>query len=93
MVSISSWSLEMTKEADKAFGKLDKPIKQRIISYFEKRILVDKNPRRLGKPLSGNLTGYWSYRVGDYRIIADIQDDRLIILVVDIDHRRQVYDS
>lgn len=93
MVLIDSWFLEMTKEADKAFGKLDKPVKQRIINYFETRVLNDKNPRRLGKPLSGNLTGYWSYRVGDYRIIADIQDKHFVILVIDIDHRRQVYDS
>ncbi len=93
MVSINCWRLEMSKEADKAFGRLDKPVKQRIINFLADRVLPTNNPRLFGKALVGKLAGYWSYRIGDYRVIADIQDNRLIILVVDIDHRRQIYDE
>jgi len=82
----------MSKEADKSFKKLDKPIKQRIICFFEERVLLADNPRTFGKALVGWLSGYWSYRVGGYRIIADIQDSRLTIVAVSIDHRRQVYE-
>ncbi|WP_232224378.1 type II toxin-antitoxin system RelE family toxin [Candidatus Paracaedibacter symbiosus] len=93
MASTSSWHLAMTNEADKAFNKLDKPIKQRIIKFFEERVLPQPNPRQFGKMLVGDLAGYWSFRIGDYRAICDIRDNELIILMVDIDHRRQVYDT
>jgi mRNA interferase RelE/StbE len=85
------WQLEMSKEADKELGRLDKPIKQRVIDFFEKRVLPSGTPRQFGKALAGDLAGYWSYRVGDYRIIADIQDPRLTILAISIDHRSRIY--
>lgn len=85
------WHLKMTKEADKAFNKLDKPIKQRFINFFEERVINQQNPRQSGKALTGKYTGYWSYRVGDYRAICDIRDGELVIVVVDVDHRREVY--
>lgn len=61
MVSSKVWLLEMSKEADKSFNRLDKPIKQRIISFFEERVLLADNPRSIGKALVGGLSGYWSY--------------------------------
>lgn len=93
MGSISVWQFEMHKKAERSFARLDKPIKQRIVDFFEKRVLPSNNPRLFGKGLTGQLSGYWSYRVGDYRIIADIQDTRLTIVAVSIDHRRQVYEE
>lgn len=54
--------------------------------------MMSQDPRHLGKPLSGNLREFWRYRVGDYRLICKIQDDHLLILVVRIAHRSQVYD-
>lgn len=71
-------------------GKLDKPIAKRIISYlYEIEIL--ENPRSRGKGLTSNLAGLWRYRVGDYRIICDIQDDKIIITVLRIAHRKEIY--
>jgi len=64
MTSTKVWRFEMDKEADKDFGRLDKPIKQRIIDFFERRVLPSNNPRLFGKALVGCLSGYWSYRVG-----------------------------
>lgn len=93
MALTEGWRLEMSQEADKDFGRLGKPVKKRIISFFEERVLAASSPRLFGKALTGRWAGYWSYRVGDYRIIAHIQDHRLTIVAVAIDHRRQVYDS
>ncbi len=81
----------MSSKADKDMGRLDKPIKQRIVDYFEERVLPNGDPRKFGKALNGRWSEYWSYRVGDYRILADIQDHRLTIVAVSIDQRRQVY--
>lgn len=86
------WTLSFSKAADKGLDKLDHPIKKRIIQFLENRVLPAKDPREYGKMLTGQLSGLWSYRVGDDRIIADIQDDKLVILVVQLDHRRQIYD-
>lgn len=91
MVLTNIWQLEMSKEADNGLGRLDKPVKQRIIDFFEKRVLPSENPRQFGKALTGRFVGYWSYRVRDYRIISDIQDHRLTILAISIDHRSKIY--
>ena len=64
----------MSKEADKAFSRLDRPIKQRVIKFFEERILPTQKPQQLAKPLTENLSGYWSFRIGNYRAICDIRD-------------------
>lgn len=91
MVSTNVWKLEVSKEADKDLSRLDKPVKQRIVTFLQERVLPTGNPRQFGKALTGRLKQYWSYRIGDYRVIADIQDHRLTILAISIDHRRQVY--
>lgn len=85
-----TWKIRVTERADKAFGKLDKPVAKRIIKELRKISQLD-NPRSRGKSLSGNLAGLWRYRVGDYRIICDILDDELVILAIDIAHRREAY--
>jgi mRNA interferase RelE/StbE len=85
------WKLEFTKQAQKFFNKLDSPIKQRIKEYFDNNLLKQHNPRALGKQLSGSHHDKWSYRVGDYRILAQIKDREMIILAVDVGHRREVY--
>lgn len=87
------WQLEFTPKAFKDLKKLEKPIQQRIAGYFEKNILNCPNPRRKGKQLSGILSNQWCYRVGTYRILAEIQDERMIILAVSIGHRREIYRS
>lgn len=62
-----------------------------IKKYLEERIAVSDNPRLCGKALTSNLSGLWRYRIGDYRVIAEIQDDSLIILAVKIGHRSKIY--
>lgn len=85
------YSIEFTENCDKEFGKLDKPIQQRITNYLSKRVAKLENPRMMGEPLHGTLSHLWRYKVGNYRIICEIQDSILRVLVIRIDHRRQVY--
>ena len=79
-----------SEEALKSLKKLDKPVQRLIISYMDKVGLLAE-PRSRGKALSANLKGFWRYRVGDYRILCEIQDEKLIICVVDLDHRKNIY--
>ena len=76
------WTVEWERKALKDAKKLDKSARYRIVNYLEKRVLVDQNPYQFGKPLKGNKLGLWRYRVGDYRILCQIEDKRLIVLVV-----------
>ena len=70
---------------------MDRPTAKSIIAWIEDNLVGCENPRLHGKPLVGNHSGEWRYRVGDYRIIADIQDDRILILVLEVEHRSKVY--
>ena len=81
----------LSDTAKRQLKKLNKPIRERISKYIDE-IASLANPRAHGKGLSGNLSEYWSYRIGDYRIIARIQDNILQIEVVKVGHRRDVYD-
>lgn len=85
----SVWKIEFDPRARADFAKLDKPIQQRIMKFL-RRLLGD--PRAHGAALQGETLGnYWKYRVGDYRVIADIRDRKLTVLVVKIGHRSEVY--
>lgn len=81
------WRIEFTRNADKAMRKLDKGVAARVFDELDE-IAKLEDPRSRGKALTGNLA---AYRVGDYRILCDINDGRLVILVVDVAHRREVY--
>ena len=82
--------IEVTPKARKQLLKLDNLIYQQIIKYIAG--LADlEDPRTRGKQLTGDLAGLWRYRMGDYRILCKLLDDALIILVVDIEHRKEVY--
>jgi len=82
------YRLRFTPAVTKQVGKLDPPVAARIKRYLMGLDLI--NPRSTGRPLAGD-NGLWRYRVGDYRILASISDEEVLILVVDTDHRRQVY--
>jgi mRNA interferase RelE/StbE len=82
------YRLRFTPAVKKQVGKLDPPVAARIKRYLMGLDLT--NPRSAGRPLAGD-NGLWRYRVGDYRILASISDEEVLVLVVDIDHRRQVY--
>jgi len=85
-----AWRAELSPRALKQLRKLDKPTARRIIEYL-RDISSGEDPRSRGKGLTGNLTGLWRYRVGNYRIIVSIEDDELLILAINIDHRSQIY--
>lgn len=72
-------------------AKLDRGVQALILSWIEKNLLNCENPRAKGKPLTANYSGLWRYRVGDYRIVSSIEDERLIILVVEVGHRKEIY--
>jgi mRNA interferase RelE/StbE len=86
-----AWTLEYSRTARKFIEKLDPQTQRRIHGLMEGRVAFLDNPRDAGKPLKGPLATFWVYRVGDYRIICDMQDDKLVILVVTIGHRGDVY--
>lgn len=86
------WSIEFEREAEKELRKLDRQVALRIVKFLRERVAVLDEPRSIGQALVGSSLGdYWKYRVGDYRIIVDIQDARLCVLVVRIGNRREVY--
>ena len=84
------WRIELTAQARKQLSKLDRSAAHRILKYL-RRIESLENPRQPGQALHGQLAELWRYRVGDYRLICEIQDDRLLVLVVRISHRKKVY--
>lgn len=87
-----AWLIEFEAEAEKELKKLDKQVARRIVKFLRERIAVLDDPRRIGAALTGSTLGnYWKYRVGDYRIIADIQDARVCVQVVRLGNRRQIY--
>ncbi|MCI6585028.1 MAG: type II toxin-antitoxin system RelE/ParE family toxin [Mobiluncus porci] len=86
-----SWSVETTTRFDKEFKKLDKYTQKMIKGWVLKNLENTDNPRLHGKQLTANLSGLWRYRIGDYRLICQLQDDRLVILALTIGHRREIY--
>ena len=77
----------------KQLKKLDKHISALIIGWIEKNLEGTTNPRQHGKALTANRTGQWRYRIGDYRAICEIEDEKITILVLEIGHRKSVYDN
>jgi mRNA interferase RelE/StbE len=85
------WTISFLPEALKELKKLDREVAARIVRTLETRIAAADDPRGLGAPLKGNHGGYWRWRVGDYRVIARLEEDRLLILILRIAHRREAY--
>jgi mRNA interferase RelE/StbE len=85
------WSVEFDKAAAKSLERLSTANKERVRKYIDNRLLRSADPRVLGSALTGSLSGLWRYRVGDIRLVAKIEDDKLVIFVVQIGHRSQVY--
>jgi mRNA interferase RelE/StbE len=87
------YNVEYTKTAVKQFKKMDKKIAALILSYIEDKLVDCENPRLYGKELQGSLGDIWRYRVGSYRILAKIEDDKVLITAVEVGHRKEIYDS
>jgi mRNA interferase RelE/StbE len=86
-----TWKIEFAKSAKKELKAIDRKAQRDIRNYLRTRIATDEDPRRFGDPLSRNLSGLWKYRIGIYRVICDIQDNVMIVLVLRIGHRRLIY--
>jgi mRNA interferase RelE/StbE len=86
-----AWRIEFLPAAEKELAKLGRAEAKRIIETLKTRIAPLDDPRRLGSALSGQLGGLWRWRIGDYRVVARIEDERITILVVRVAHRREVY--
>lgn len=86
------YQVEFTKNALKQLKKMDKSSASLILGWIRKNIEGCDNPRVHGKGLTANRSGQWRYRVGDYRIITEIEDDKVIVLVLNVGHRRDIYD-
>lgn len=85
----SAWTIEFDPRARNDFAKLEQGIRRRIVKFLQR---LEQNPRRYGAALQGGTLGnYWKYRVGDYRLIADIRDSQLKVLLIKIGHRSEVY--
>lgn len=85
------YKVEYTLTAIKALEKMDNYVRRIIAEWIDKNLVDCENPRIHGKPLGSNRAGQWRYRVGDYRIIAIIKDSKLVILVIAIGHRKEIY--
>lgn len=86
-----AWRIEVHPDAAKDLKGLDRAAAARIIRTLETRIAIRDDPRALGAALKGEDSGYWRWRIGDYRVVARIEDARITILVVRVGHRREVY--
>ena len=87
-----AWEIEFDEAAKKELRKLDPQVAKRVLGFMRDRLLVLKDPRSIGQALKGSELGdFWKYRVGDIRIIASIEDDRLVILVLRVGNRKEIY--
>lgn len=88
-----TYSVETTARFDKEFKKLDRYTQRMLKSWIEKNLVGCSDPRLHGKGLTANRVGQWRYRIGDYRLICQIDDGKLVILALSVGHRREVYES
>ena len=86
-----AWTLRISETARRQLKKLDPSTAQGLLRYLNRLLLQTEDPRQRGKALTANLSGLWRYRVGDYRVICQIEDDHLVVLVVGLSHRSDVY--
>jgi len=91
MDSTPKWTIEFDPAAQRELDKLDKPIARRISRFLYERVAKLDDPRRIGERLQSTLSEFWKYRVGDYRIICSLEHNRLVVLVLRIGHRREIY--
>ena len=85
------YEISTTEKFDKALKKLDRQTQKIIKAWIEKNLINCENPRIHGKALTANSSGQWRYRVGDYRILAEIHDNKLVLILIDVGHRKDIY--
>ncbi len=86
------WAIEFDEAAKKELAKLDRQVARRLLDFLKQRVISLKDPRSVGQALKGSKLGeFWKYRVGDFRIIANIQDQKMIILILRVGNRGEIY--
>lgn len=83
-----TWAIEFEQSAAREFRRLDRKVQRRIRNFLQER--AESNPRSSGGPLRGQLAEFWRYRIGDYRIICDLRDSELLVLILRVAHRSKV---
>jgi mRNA interferase RelE/StbE len=86
-----AWKVSFSPTALKQLAKLDKPVGDRILNFLHERVEKLEDPRQMGARLQGALSEFWRYRLGGYRLICSLEHDRLVVLVLRIGHRSEVY--
>lgn len=87
-----AYRIEVSESAERELGKLDAQHRRRILKFLSERVAKLDNPRSVGEALQGSEYGeFWRYRVGDYRLICRIEDERVVVLVLRVGHRREIY--
>lgn len=87
-----AWKIELAEGARKSIGKLDRQVASRIVRFLSERVAPLDDPRSIGEALTGSTLGeFWKYRVGDWRLVCSIQDDKVVVYVLKIGNRREVY--
>jgi mRNA interferase RelE/StbE len=87
-----AWTIEFDAGAKKDLSRLDPQMARRITAFLLQRVASLDNPRSMGQPLQGSTLGaFWRYRLGDYRIVCDLQDDKIVVLVLRVADRREIY--
>ena len=87
------YKVKTTSDFDKQFKKLDHSVQVMVSKWIKKHLINTDNPMAQGKPLTANLKDYWRYRIGNYRLLAEIRDKELVVVAVEIAHRSTVYDK
>ncbi len=87
-----TWKVEFDHRAQKELRKLDREIQKRLLTWISENLSGSNDPREKGSSLKGKFRGLWRYRVGDYRIVCQIKDEEVLILILRIAHRKDVYD-
>jgi mRNA interferase RelE/StbE len=91
--SAKPWAVEFDDHARRELRKLDSKVQQIILRYLRERVATAEDPKQFGKPLRRNLAGLWRYRIANYRLICRIEEDRLVVLVLKVGHRREDYED
>jgi mRNA interferase RelE/StbE len=86
-----TWKVEFDDRALKELRKLDPPVQRQILRFLRERVATTDDPKRSGRPLSGDRLGLWCYRLGPYRLVCRIEEDRLVVLVLAVGHRKEIY--
>jgi mRNA interferase RelE/StbE len=91
MALSQKWTIEFDPAAQRELDRLDKAVASRISKFLYERVAKLDDPRKIGERLHGPLSQFWKYRVGDYRLICSLENERLVVLVLRVGHRREIY--